>query len=426
MKICKLQTQINHFKNALFQKMKLILTFSFIVLTTTMAFSSIIPPLKKGRWVGKLELNNETNLNFEINVGNGFYPFSFTLKNGEELVPMNEPVRIGDSISIAFSNFNSEFKFKAHNKKKISGRWINHLKTDYSIPFQAELSKETIFPVNKNIEINQFDGKWKSQFSPHNNPYDAIGIFKQNGHSLSGTFLTETGDFRFLSGNVSGNEMQLSGFDGSHAFYFKGRLANNQITGSYFSGKHYQTQWTATRNDTFELRPADSLITVIGDPSDFSIHYKDLEGKEFQFPNSDYSGKVVILQFLGTWCANCMDETVYFKELLKKYQDRGLEIVTIGYEIGESFEDYAHQLKMYRKRFNLEHKIIVGGNARKSSAKADLPFLSDFTSFPTSIFVDKSGKITYVHSGFSGPSTGNYFTEYKRKIEALLEEMLND
>lgn len=406
--------------------MKFILTFCILVFSTSMAYSTSFPPLKKGRWVGKLELNKDTELYFELIVGKAFKPFSFTLKNGEELVPLNEPVKIGDSISIAFSNFNSEFKFSTLGKKKISGRWINHLKTDYSIPFEAELSNETIFPVDNSKLLSSFSGKWKSIFSPQNNSYDAIGIFNQNGNSLSGTFLTETGDFRFLSGNASGNEMHLSGFDGSHAFYFKGKLENDQISGNYFSGKHYQTQWMATRNDSFELRPADSLITIIGDPSDYSIHFKDLEGKDFNFPNEEYKNKVVIIQILGTWCSNCMDETVYFKELLKKYQNRGLEIITIGYEIGETFEDFVKQLQLYKKRLNLSHKIIVGGSAKKSSAKADFPFLSDFTSFPTSIFVDKMGQITYVHSGFSGPSTGKYFTDYKRKIETLLEQMLNE
>ncbi len=51
-----------------------------------------------------------------------------------------------------------------------------------------------------------------------------VGEFKQNGSELTGTFLTTTGDYRYLQGSVSGNKLYLSTFDGGHAFIFIARI----------------------------------------------------------------------------------------------------------------------------------------------------------------------------------------------------------
>lgn len=407
--------------------MKLLLPIFIALFTGFCALSQKIPVLKKGRWVGCLELSADDHLFFELELHKKDNAYSFTVLNGKEKVPMNRPYVEKDSIHIFFTNFNSELVFQVKNKKSIEGKWVNHLKTNYSIPFRASLSSNSIFPVNDNVSSVDFSGKWKTVFSPGEKAYDAIGVFDQKGNHLTGTFLTETGDYRFLSGNTEGKKMYLSGFDGSHAYLFKGDVATDgTIDGQFFSGKHYKTNWQAERNEQFELRHPDSLTRLVGDPNDLSLQFKHLDGTTFSYPNDQLNGKVVIIQILGTWCGNCMDETAYFKELHKKYNEKGLEIVSVGYELGEGFDDFAKHLSNYKKRFDLKHTIVVGGSANKSSAKGDFGFLSDFTSFPTSIFIDRNGRVVRIHTGFSGPSTGKYYTDYKEKTEQLIELLINE
>lgn len=407
--------------------MKLLLPLFIALFTGFCALSQKIPVLKKGRWVGSLELSADDQLFFELELHQKDKAYSFTVLNGKEEVPMNRPFIEKDSIHIFFTNFNSELVFQVKNKKSIEGKWVNHLKTNYSIPFRASLSNNSIFPINEDTSSVAFSGKWKTVFSPGEKAYDAIGVFDQKGNDLTGTFLTETGDYRFLSGNTEGKKMYLSGFDGSHAYLFKGDVASDgTIDGQFFSGKHYKTNWQAERNEQFELRNPDSLTRLVGDPNDLSLQFKHLDGTNFSYPNDQLTGKVVIIQILGTWCGNCMDETAYFKELHKKYNEKGLEIVSVGYELGEDFEDFARHLSNYKKRFDLKHTIVVGGSANKSSAKNDFGFLSDFTSFPTSIFIDRSGRVVRIHTGFSGPSTGKYYTDYKDKTEKLIELLINE
>ena len=51
--------------------------------------------------------------------------------------------------------------------------------------------------------------------------------------------------------------------------------------------------------------------------------------------------------------------------------------------------------------------------------------LNEVISFPTSIFIDKSGNVRRVHTGFNGPGTGTYYNEYIEKTNSLIEHLTN-
>lgn len=384
--------------------------------------------LKNGRWIGVLEIIGNNKLYFEMQILKHNKSFAVLVVNGEEKVTLNQPIIDGDSVRLSFTNFNSELIFKIINNTTISGRWVNHLKVNYAIPFSATFNNTgTIFPLSSSTQPMSFSGKWHALFSPEKDPFDALGVFEQKGNNASGTFLTETGDYRFLSGNVDGNTLYLSGFDGSHAYLFVGKQDEKEkISGQYMSGIHYQSNWSAERNENFELHNPDSLTKSISEShEDLTLNFKNLDNTPFEYPNSEFKDKVVIIQILGTWCSNCMDETVYFKELYNKYHDKGLEILSVGYENGAGFEDYANRLKEYQKRFDLKNTIVVGGSIRDNNILEDFSFLSNFSSYPTSIFIDRKGNIARIHTGFSGPSTGKYYNEYKEETEKLIDSLIS-
>lgn len=407
--------------------MKLIITILLTLITLSSFSLTKHTNIKPGRWVGSLELSSGHDVFFEMNVNKKNDGLAFFVINGEEVVEMKQPEMVGDSVHVSFKNFNTELIFHIDNSKQISGRWLVHFKANYQIPFSAKYSEESIFPVDNQLTVNDFNGKWETLFSPDKSSFAALGLFHQKGNQVTGTFMTETGDFRFLAGNVSGNSMYLSGFDGSHCFLFEATLnENGQLEGDFFSGNHYQTNWTAKRNENYELKNAYTLTKIISDTKNYSFEQQNLDGSPFVFPNSEYENDVVIIQIMGTWCGNCMDETVYYKTLYDKYHKKGLEIISVGYEAGETFEDYASHLLNYKKRFDIKHKIIVGGNSSKESAKSDFSFLSDVTAFPTSIFINRKGEVVKIHTGFSGPSTGEYFNQYQEKTEDLIERLLSE
>ena len=172
------------------------------------------------------------------------------------------------------------------------------------------------------------------------------------------------------------------------------------------------------------MRDPDSITILKKDNPAFSFNLKTVNGADYSFPNQETRGKVVIIQIMGTWCPNCMDETNYYKELYDKYHSKGLEIISIGYETSESFEDQAKKILTLKQRKNLDFTFLVGGKASKEIASEQFKMLNEVISFPTSIYIGRDGQVKRIHTGFNGPGTGEVYTEYVKKTNALIESLL--
>lgn len=377
-------------------------------------------------WNANLQLNETSILPFKLEVHKSNNSIILTIHNAEEKINLSVPKLINDSFQVDFPHFHSYIRFKLKNKDDIGGYWYNLNKgNSYKIPFAAVFRKS--YESCKNESNLDLTGRWKTRFSPDTkNEEIAIGVFKSDATDntrLTGTFLTETGDYRFLEGRVCKDEFYLSCFDGSHAFMFTGQLVNHQIKGEFFSGKHYNTNWIAEKDEKFELRNPDS-ITYIVKKDAFGFKLKDLRGNDFVFPNEEYKNKATIIQIMGTWCPNCLDETKFLKEMYEKYHQQGLEIISVGYETPSSFEEQVQKINLLKTRLNLHHTFLVGGQANKSLASEQFSMLNAVVSFPTAIFINKKGEVEKVHTGFNGPGTGQVYLDYKVETEKFIQELL--
>jgi len=407
--------------------------FIFIILSvilTTFAFTQSNDRLciKKGKWNAELELNENDVLPFDMLIEKKGKGLKFCVINGDERIPLDSPVLVNDSVHLKFPFFNSELVFHVDSKKSLSGYWQNFNKGDnYRIPFTSRRKKTSRFSnVKKKTGGLNYHGKWEVEFEPNtDSSYPAIGVFKQdeNSNQVTGTFLTETGDYRFLAGNSIGDSVYLSCFDGSHAFLFKAFNTKGDLHGKFFSGSHWQSEWVAKRNESIELTSPDDL-TYLKDSSSFVFDLKSIDGGSFSFPNEQTKDKVVIIQIMGTWCPNCLDETIYYKDLYDKYNNQGLEIISIGYENGDSFEQHVNSINRLKNKLGLEFTFLVGGNAKKDLASEHFNMLNEIISFPTSIYIGRDGKVKRIHTGFNGPGTGSYYEDYTKTTNALVEYLL--
>lgn len=394
----------------------------FILTSTSISFAQQLP-LKTGEYAAHLRLNQTTSLPVHLTIEKKDKHTIAVIHNAEERIELQVKEQKGDTLVLPFPNFDSELRVVAHKKNTLNGSWVNYNKAgNYRIPFSAKWKTTT---AKQEGPTATMEGKWETYFSPKTPDQEvAIGLFKQNDGKLTGTVLTETGDYRFLQGTVEGNKFYLSAFDGTHAFLLNGVINNQEITGTFFSGKHYQTPFTAKLNPHFELRNADSLTYLKTADHQVKFQLKDINGKDYSFPNEQTKGKVVIIQIMGTWCPNCMDETKYYKELYAKYHDQGLEIISIGYEAAETFEEQVQKIKRLQERHNLEFTFLVGGKANKGLASEHFKMLNEVISFPTSIYIGRDGTVQRIHTGFNGPGTGSYYTEYVEKTNGLIESLL--
>lgn len=414
--------------------MRILLSCGWILFLslTLLGQRSVMPKLKIGEWTGKLSLNNTTTLPFQFTIQKkSKKTYSFTVGNGEEQIELIANAQTGDSIQLEFPSFGTRLVLKANGKKELSGFWVNPNKgSNYRIPCVLKFGYGKRFDNPKlylsNIDPAKYEGRWETTFEPGTeDAYKAVGIFQQNFNVIQGTFLTETGDYRFLDGNVAGDSLYLSCFDGSHAFLFTGNMSGEKISGSFYSGKHWQTTWEAIRNPSFELTDPDSLTYLIKkEPVSFKL--KDIQGNEFVFPNDRYKNKVTIIQIMGTWCPNCMDETRYFKELYSKYHSEGLEIISVCYETGTDPAQHLNRIKTLKERLDLDFTFLVGGTANKGLASEHFNMLNQVISFPTAIFIGKDGTVKKVHTGFNGPGTGSYYQTFVTETDLFIRDLLSE
>ncbi|MEK6615051.1 MAG: TlpA disulfide reductase family protein, partial [Bacteroidota bacterium] len=399
---------------------KYIRLLSIISILSIIAFSCSYEkktsPIKEGTWRGILTLNDSTGLivpfNFDLSFQND--STTITIHNAEEKILVNDISFKGDSVFMQMPVFDSEFRCKLTGDSLMNGNWINHSRKEKNIiPFTGVYGETNRFDCPEFDENFLFEGEWKCLFSP-NEPDSsfAIGVFKQGKHSAAGTFLTETGDYRYLEGCVFGKYMLLSCFDGSHAFVFHAEIMEDStILGEFYSGIHHHETWLGWKDAAFKLRNADSLTFLKNGFLKVDFSFPNIDNKKVSLSDSTYKNKVVILQIMGSWCPNCMDETMFLSDLHKKYKSQGLEVIALAFEKSDDFEKAKRNVLRIKNKFNADYDFLITGFQPKEADTA-LPMLNHVMSFPTTIIIDKKGSVRKIHTGYSGPATGEQYKKF--------------
>jgi len=389
---------------------------------------------KTGEWRAELNIGAEKlPFNVAILIENGSYIFN--IKNGTEIIAVDEVTRTGDSIVARLPVFDSEFRLNIESNTRISGAWYNLSKgKDYFIPVTFTHGLQPRFPISKNRFRPDISGKWEVTFGKGDDQYKGLGIFNQTDSNITGTFLTETGDYRYLEGNWADGFMYLSCFDGAHAFLFKSTFdvsdsANSKsfpLKGTFWSGNHWKEEWRAVKNDSFELSNPDSLTFLKPGFDRFAFKFPNLAGDSVSLEDEKYRGKVVIVQILGSWCPNCMDETKWLSEIYNRYNASGLEVVGLCYERAKDLSKASENINRLKTRFNVNYDFLIAGGASKTEAAATLPMLNHVLSFPTTVYIDRKGIVRNIHTGFYGPGTGAYYINFTEKAEMLIDHLIKE
>lgn len=400
----------------------------FVVVITNHAQNS----LKTGIWRGMLilDISDATmNLPFNFNLTYIKNKPVIEIYNAEEKIKVEESEYIGDSLVFRMPVFDTRLIVHA-NSDTLKGFWVNDAKKEKNkVSFIAYAGETRRFITKKTSALN-FTGRYEVTFEKGTkDEYKAIGLFTQKGNKVSGTFLTETGDYRYLDGVVEENTMRVSCFDGAHAFLFfassSKKTGNADSLAGLFKGFGFSEQWIATRNDTFQLKNPES-ITYLKNPNEvIAFSFPNLNKQTIQLTDAKFKNKAVIIQIMGSWCPNCMDETAYLSQLYKQYKSKDLEIIALAYERTPDFEKAKNNVLRLKSRFSAEYEFLITGLTGKAKASESLPFLSSISAFPTTIILNKNHHVESIYTGFSGPATGKEYDEYKRKMELMLKKILN-
>ncbi|WP_299781461.1 peroxiredoxin [uncultured Formosa sp.] len=381
--------------------------------------------LKKGMWRAILETQDNEVLPFNFEVINDTL---LTVFNAEEQIKVDEIIFYNDSITIKPPVFEGYIKAKLIDAETIEGLFIIE-ELDRSVPFKAVFGNSSRFETSKDANIN-VQGNWETTFSPDSleDLYKSKGVFKQEGNTVTGTFRTTTGDYRFLEGVIEGNTMKLSAFDGAHAFLFTAQVTDSTMSGTFYSGNHYKEPFIAKRNAKFELANADSLTFLKPGFDALAFSFPDHKGNMVSLSDKQFKDKVVVVQLMGTWCPNCLDESKYFVEYLKSHKSEDITFIGLAFEYSKTEDKAFQNIERLKTRLGIPYPILLAqyGSTDKEAAQEKLPMLNHVLSYPTAIYVDKKGKVRKIHTGFNGPATGASYDEYKTEFESFISELLNE
>lgn len=387
------------------------------------------PTFRNGQWRALLIRKDGNEIAFNFDVKDSAGKQILYLRNAAERILVDDITRDGDSLFIKFPFYESQLRSRVTPEGNLEGVWLRHLASDWLVvPLKAFYGESSRFPHPKELAVPDVTGRWASLFRSATDNTDTtfrIGEFQQTGDHVTGTFLEATGDLRYLEGAVIGDSLKLSCFDGTHAYYFTAKLTRKGLTGDYYPGVTAHYTWTAHKDANAKLEDQFAMVQWKKDLP-FTFAFKDLDGNIVSLSDPKFKNKVVIIQLMGSWCPNCMDETRFLSGFYKEYRDKGVEIIALAYERSTDFPRSQASVRTFQQRFDVKYTMLITTAAVGDPQRVEktLPQLDHIAGFPTTIFVGKSGKIEKIHTGFSGPGTGRHYEDQKQEFYTLVNDLL--
>lgn len=374
--------------------------------------------LELGDYVGRLEVEN-----------NKYLPFNFSVTNDSTLVVQNSSEIV--DFSIVYSNDSIFIKSKVFEgfikgvlvENKING-FFTIESLDRSVPFSSYKNNNRFnidFDENKKLTLN----RWKFTFNPNkDNASFSVGIFNSIGENeISATFRTTTGDYGYMHGGYKENKIVLSTFNGSRAYLFEAEMNKDSIEGVMYAGNHSKTIVKGVLDNDFELSNEYSLTSLKVKNQKFDFSFENTLGKLISIDDEFYDGKSMVVQLMGSWCSNCLDESKFYVDYMNKNELKDIEFVALAFEYAKTKDNALNSIRKLKKQLGINYPILLAqyGSSDKSRALEKFPMLNKIISYPTTIFLDKNKDVIKIHTGFNGPATGEKYTEFINEFNSTIK-----
>jgi peroxiredoxin len=406
------------------------LTFLSLVVIVFMAMSCSTETkheLAKGSWRGEFLVDSKAvPFNFAVE---GEPVSKVFLINGTERARLDSIYYKSDSVIIDIDIFDALLIGKIEGDS-LRGFFRKNQSGKQGIPFIAQRNQDFRFQPGDTLSHNYVGGKWSvnliSEKDGKTTSRYTVGLLEQTDNKVTGTILTTTGDYRFLEGVLDGTQLRLSAFSGSNPTLIEAVLSDSTHLRGEFLSPGGKVLIEAVKSDTAKLPDAYSLTFLKPGFDKLSVSFPDLDGNTVTLNDEKYKGKVVVVTILGSWCPNCIDEAEFLAPWYKENKKRGVEIVGLSFERKDDPEFAKTRLSKLINRFDIQYDILFAGLADKKQVAEKLPELNTFLSFPTTFFIDKTGKVRKVHTGYNGPATGKYYDEFKKEFNDEVNALINE
>lgn len=120
---------------------------------------------------------------------------------------------------------------------------------------------------------------------------------------------------------------------------------------------------------------------------------------------NDYRGQVVLINFWATWCSPCRQEIPHLNRLHERYHKAGFAL------LGINIDDQPRVAREMMQKLSVAFPVLFDTDKRVSR-------LYDVGAMPSSLLIDRDGRIRYIHLGYR---TG-YEIQYDNQIRELLKQ----
>ena len=117
----------------------------------------------------------------------------------------------------------------------------------------------------------------------------------------------------------------------------------------------------------------------------FGFNVKGLDDKPLSL--DEYKGKVVLVNFWGTWCEPCRKALPGLAQLYYKHRRRGFEVIGLSYEPGAPDPETARKyVQQFVQQSGIPYRCAMGDEATQK-------MIPSFKGFPTTLLIDRAGKV---------------------------------
>lgn len=334
-----------------------------------------------------------------------------------------------DSILFTMGLYTNKFLLKKISPNKITGKWIKYSgDKSYGLPVTAnklELSRckqnEQDITLMKN-----FPERWKMKILSDNRISEAVGIFRSYTYNntyvrIKGSIATKAGDLGNLDGEVKNDSLYLSVFNGAFVTQIISKIYHHQnidsIQGFVYYGNWGFEKFSAIPDTTFELKNQIDVHEILASTGALNLNFIDIDGNIVKLEKN----KPCILQIMGSWCPNCIDETKLFAQWQDSLNDK-IQFIALCVERTNNKAKAIEILNKLRTKYNIKYPVVLLSYTGPKNIQG-FPDLKKIPAFPTTIYLNKNHELVFAFIGFSGPATGREYEKTKKEILNTIQKI---
>lgn len=143
-----------------------------------------------------------------------------------------------------------------------------------------------------------------------------------------------------------------------------------------------------------------AAVTPSSIAPDFTLHTMGGPNQRLQ----EQRGRVVMINFWATWCGPCREEMPQLNKLYDKYRSAGFVL------LGVNVDEDARQAADVAQKLGIRFPVLLDTDKKVSH-------LYDLATMPSTILIDRDGKVRYIHRGYRAGLEDTY----DKQIRELLK-----